>query len=87
MCVIKKKKICYMSYMFITKNMLYVIYYMFINVYYCTVCLFPQKSEMIPRSRSVQVLAQLYRTEQDGKAVSKRKELKISYVFIPVYTQ
>ena len=63
MCVINKnmlyviyvdyKKICYMSYIMFIKKYIYVLCYMsyvFINVYYCTVCLFPQKSEMIPRS-------------------------------------
>ena len=42
-----------MSYIMFIKKNIYVLCYMsyvFINVYYCTVCLFPQKSEMIPRS-------------------------------------
>lgn len=80
MCVINKKYvICHILCLCFKKicDMSYV----FINVY----ALKHRSND--PSLQSVQVLAQLYRTEQDGKAVSKRKELKISYVFIPVYTQ
>ena len=53
----------------------------------CLLMFMPSNIGDDPSLQSAQVLAQLYRTEQDGKAVSKRKELKISYVFIPVDTQ